>query len=113
MLYEDETGIRSVGTLADVEEVVHRFEDGRLNVVVAGRRRFRLVDWTEGRSFRTAEIEPVDDEDDPAEPGRCRARRSRSSAGSPSTQAPRSSLPRPGRRCSRSSSPPGSISAPT
>jgi Lon protease-like protein len=64
MVYEDETGVRDIGTLADVAEVVHRFEDGRLNVVVAGRRRFRLLDWTEGRSFRTAEIEPVDDEYD-------------------------------------------------
>ena len=45
-----------------------RFPDGRLNIVVEGRERFRLVELTRGRSFQTAEIERVgDDEDAPEE----------------------------------------------
>jgi Lon protease-like protein len=44
-------------------EVTHVFDDGRLNIVAEGRERFRLLHETEGRSFRTGEIEPVDDEE--------------------------------------------------
>jgi Lon protease-like protein len=68
LVYADEDGIREVGTCAGVVEVLTRFEDGRLNVVVEGRERFRLLDLTTGRSFQTGEIALVVDEDDPAEP---------------------------------------------
>ncbi len=46
-------------------EVTDRFEDGRLNIVVEGRERFRLVELTEGRSFQTGTIEPRRRRDDP------------------------------------------------
>jgi Lon protease-like protein len=59
----DDDGLRDVGTLAAVTEVLERFDDGRLNIVVEGRERFRVVEVTTGRSFDTAEVEPVDDED--------------------------------------------------
>ena len=59
-------GLRRVGTLASVVEVTDRFDDGRLNVVVEGGDRFRLVELTEGRSFHTGTIEPLGDlENDP------------------------------------------------
>ena len=66
LVYADEAGVRQVGTLATVVEVTDRFEDGRLNVVVEGGERFRLVGLTEGRSFQTGTIEPLADSDDPA-----------------------------------------------
>jgi Lon protease-like protein len=66
--YADEDGLRQIGTLATVTEVVERFEDGRLNIVVEGSSRFRLLELTEGRSFVTGRVEPVDDQHDPAEP---------------------------------------------
>ena len=66
LVYADEDGVRQVGTLATVVEVTDRFEDGRLNVVVEGGERFRLIELTEGRSFQTGTIEPVADRDDPA-----------------------------------------------
>ena len=47
------TGLREVGTRALVTEVLDRFDDGRLNIVVEGGERFRLVQLTEGRSFQT------------------------------------------------------------
>ena len=68
LLYADDDGIRQVGTLAVVTEVIERFEDGRLNVVVEGRERFRLIELTEGREFHTGLVEPVDDQHDPNEP---------------------------------------------
>ncbi len=61
----DDDGLRAVGTRAAVTEVLHTFEDGRLNVVLEGRERFRLVSLTEGRSFQTGEVEPLADEPDP------------------------------------------------
>lgn len=68
LVYADDDGLRDVGTRAAVTEVLSRFPDGRLNIVVEGRERFHVVELTEGRSFRTAEVEPVVDEDDPADP---------------------------------------------
>jgi Lon protease-like protein len=65
LVYADDDGLRRIGTLATVVEVTDRFEDGRLNVVVEGGERFRLVDLTDGRSFHTGSIEAIDDVDDP------------------------------------------------
>ena len=39
-----------------------------MNIVIEGRDRFRLHDLTEGRSFQTGDVTPLDDADDPAEP---------------------------------------------
>ena len=64
LLLEDDAGRRDIGTLADVREVVHLFDDGRMNILVEGRDRFRVTEWTDGRSFPTAEVEPLEDEDD-------------------------------------------------
>ncbi len=60
----DDDGRRDVGTRAAVTEVLERFDDGRLNIVVEGRGGFRVVEETSGRSFDTAEVEPLDDEDE-------------------------------------------------
>jgi len=62
LVLEDEAGMREVGTRCNVVEVLDHFPDGRLNVVVEARERFQLVELTEGRSFRTAEIESLPDE---------------------------------------------------
>jgi Lon protease-like protein len=51
--------IRSVGTTAAVIEVLQRHADGRLDIVIEGRERFRIVTETEGRSFRTAAVESL------------------------------------------------------
>jgi ATP-dependent Lon protease len=66
IVYGDDDGLREVGTLATVAEVVDRFEDGRLNVIVEGTSRFRLLELTGGRSFATGRVEDVADQDDPA-----------------------------------------------
>ena len=67
IVYADNEGLRQVGTLATVSEVTERFEDGRLNILVQGDERFRLLELTSGRSFVTASVEPFDDQDDPAD----------------------------------------------
>jgi Lon protease-like protein len=62
IILEDDDGLRQVGTSTGVIELVHTFDDGRMNVLVEGRQRFRVVEETEGRSYRTALVEPLDDD---------------------------------------------------
>jgi Lon protease-like protein len=65
LVFADDDGVREIGTRAAVVEVLPpEFEDGRMNIVVEGRERFRLVRLTEGRSFQTAETALVEDVDD-------------------------------------------------
>ena len=68
LVFADDEGLREVGTRALVTEVLDRFDDGRLNIVVEGGERFRLLQLTEGRSFQTGLVEPVEDEVDAADP---------------------------------------------
>jgi ATP-dependent Lon protease len=63
IVLEDGDGLRDVGTSTGVVELVHTFDDGRMNVLVEGRSRFRVLELTEGRSFRTAEVEPFEDDE--------------------------------------------------
>lgn len=62
LVYADEDGVREIGTRARVSEVLERFEDGRLNIVVEGGERFRVEKLTRGRSFMTAVVAEVEDE---------------------------------------------------
>ncbi len=68
LLFEDEDGVRELGTRAHVVEVLERFDDGRLSVLVEGVDRFRVEQLTEGRSFLTGLVVPVDDEPDEVDP---------------------------------------------
>ena len=56
LVLQDDDGIREIGTRAAVVAVLERFDDGRMNVVVEGRERFRVVALTSGRAFRTADV---------------------------------------------------------
>jgi Lon protease-like protein len=62
LVFADEDGVREIGTRARIAEVLERFDDGRLNVVVEGVSRFRVEELTRGRSFMTAVVEPLEDE---------------------------------------------------
>ena len=68
LVFAADEGLREVGTRALVTEVLDRFDDGRLNIVVEGGERFRLLQLTEGRSFQTGLVEPLEDEADAADP---------------------------------------------
>ena len=67
LVYADDDGLRDLGTRARVVEVLTRFEDGRLNILVEGGDRFRLVELTDGKSFSTGLVMPIEDVDDSAE----------------------------------------------
>lgn len=55
-------GTRDVGTKAEVTEVLERYEDGQLDVVVQGTDRFNLLEIRAEKSYLTAEISPLEDD---------------------------------------------------
>lgn len=65
LVYADGDGVREVGTRARVAEVLARLPDGKMDILVEGGDRFRLVELTTGRSFHTGVVSPVEDADDP------------------------------------------------
>ena len=71
IVFRDEEGAaRNVGCTARVAEVSERFEDGRLNIVVAGERPFRVLDRFEEADYPAGEVELIDldaEEPDPDE----------------------------------------------
>jgi Lon protease-like protein len=66
LVYADDDGVRDVGTRARVTEVLARMADGRMDILVEGGKRFRLLTLTTGRSFHTGDVSPLEDEGDPA-----------------------------------------------
>jgi Lon protease-like protein len=57
--------VHEIGTRASVLEVLEVLDDGRMNIVVEGGERFRLLELTSGRAFTTGLVEPVVDDDEP------------------------------------------------
>jgi Lon protease-like protein len=66
VVLRDDEGARSVGCTARVEEVLERFDDGRMNVVVSGQEPFRVLDRFEAPEYPAGEVEVIDEEDGPA-----------------------------------------------
>jgi Lon protease-like protein len=66
IVLRDDDGARSIGCTARVDEVLERFEDGRMNVLVSGGEPFRVLDRFESPEFPTGEIEVIP-EDAPEE----------------------------------------------
>jgi Lon protease-like protein len=57
---DDEGSARRIGCEARVTEVLERFDDGRLNIVVAGERPFRVLDRFEAPDYPAGEVEPIE-----------------------------------------------------
>jgi len=59
---ENESGITNTGCTVTVESVVHRYPDGRFDVVTIGRRRFRVVSLDNDKAYLRGEVEYFDDD---------------------------------------------------
>ena len=57
---DDEQGARRIGCTARVTEVLERFDDGRLDIVVTGEQPFRVLDRFETGEYPAGEVEPID-----------------------------------------------------
>jgi Lon protease-like protein len=62
LLFADDDGARELGTTAHVAEVLERFDDGRLNIVVRGAEVVRVTELTRGRSYMTGLVEAAEDD---------------------------------------------------
>jgi Lon protease-like protein len=68
IVFRDEEGnAHRIGCMARVTEVLERFEDGRMNVVVAGEQPFKILERFEAGDFPAGEVEPIDASDEPEE----------------------------------------------
>jgi Lon protease-like protein len=62
---DEDRGARNVGCTARVDDVLERFEDGRMNIVVTGESPFRVLDRSDAPEFPVGEIELIDIEAEP------------------------------------------------
>jgi Lon protease-like protein len=60
IVFGDDEGARNVGCEARVTEVLERFDDGRMNIVVSGERPYRVLDRYESDEYPAGEVEPID-----------------------------------------------------
>jgi Lon protease-like protein len=56
-------GIVNIGCTAKVVNILRKYPDGRLDVLVAGQRRFQIESLDEDKSYLRAEVQYFDDED--------------------------------------------------
>src|ERR671931_879982 len=60
IVFRDEDGnAHRIGCTARVSEVLERFDDGRMNIVVTGEQPFRVLERFEEAEFPAGEIEPI------------------------------------------------------
>jgi Lon protease-like protein len=59
IVLRDDDGARSIGCTARVDEVLERFDDGRLNVVVSGEAPFKVLDRFEAEEYPAGEVELI------------------------------------------------------
>lgn len=57
----------SVGTTARILDIVNRYEDGRLDIIVNGEERYRLQQLYDEKSYYTADVTLLEDEPEPAD----------------------------------------------
>jgi Lon protease-like protein len=58
-----EEGLASTGCTALITKVIRKFEDGRMDILVRGQRRFELSGLDQERSYLRGTAEPFDDEE--------------------------------------------------
>jgi len=56
-------GIVNVGCSATIDRVIHRYPDGRLDLIAIGRRRFRVVSLNDDKPYLRASVEYFNDEE--------------------------------------------------
>ena len=59
-------GLHDVGCAMEITSVIERLEDGRLNILTAGTRPFRIIELGADLPYPTATVEFLFDADEPA-----------------------------------------------
>jgi Lon protease-like protein len=61
-----EEGVANIGCTAEITRVAKKYEDGRMDILTQGRRRFEILEIDQERSYLRAEIIYLEDEPGPA-----------------------------------------------
>jgi Lon protease-like protein len=59
-------GVAGIGCTAGVLDVTQRYDDGRMDILTEGRRRFEVLSVDQGREFLRGEVAYFDDDEDEA-----------------------------------------------
>lgn len=62
IVLRDDEGARSIGCTARIDDVLERFDDGRMNIVVSGEAPFKVLDRFESTDYPRGEVELIGDE---------------------------------------------------
>jgi Lon protease-like protein len=65
IVLRDDEGARSIGCTARIDDVLERFDDGRMNIVVSGEAPFKVLDRIESPEFPAGEVELIPEEEVP------------------------------------------------
>ena len=57
-----EEGVADIGCTAEILDIAKKYDDGRMDITTAGRRRFEVMEVNQERSFLQAEIVYIEDE---------------------------------------------------
>jgi Lon protease-like protein len=69
VLRDDDGSARRIGCTARVTEVLERFDDGRMDIIVTGEEPFRVLERFDGDEYPAGEVETVPAEaEEPADP---------------------------------------------
>lgn len=55
--------LHRIGTTVKIENVLQRFNDGRLNILTIGKKRFEVLGFNDDRAFLQGRVRPFDDTD--------------------------------------------------
>jgi len=64
IVYADDGRLADIGTTARIDQVVNEYEDGRMDIVVTGEERYRVLEVYDRKSYYTADVEMLDDTSD-------------------------------------------------
>src|ERR671914_256657 len=62
IVWLSDDGLKETGCSAEITELLERMEDGRMNILVQGRRPFRLLRRVEDLDYPAGDIELLDDD---------------------------------------------------
>jgi Lon protease-like protein len=68
IVWFDGQSIRSVGCTARIVKVLHRYEDGRMDILTQGERRFFTEVWVEEKPYMEADVRFIEDVEEPTDP---------------------------------------------
>jgi len=64
IVYANGNRIKTMGCTAKIVQIYNRYDDGRMDILTVGQKRFKILNITEENLYLTAEIEYFDDEDE-------------------------------------------------